>query len=198
MGRAKHRRPAQVWDHVLSNPPAFWPLVVVAWLLTHRRAILAAGGAAACRPLSGRPPPVDTTRLLRRAYAALDATPPELLDCEPFAPLRVVVGAYAPFEAFPERAVVAHRGERARLETAARGVRAREQSLEQLQARVGPACAVATNHACLGFTLFERVRGCRRAASSWRRRRRRCWRSAARWRRRRRSGARRWWRWRRR
>jgi hypothetical protein len=126
----------QVWDHVLTNPPAFLPHVALAYLLTSRRALLAAPSLGRCRALAARPPSLDANKLLRRAYHLVAATP----DClqpldQPFVPLPAA-GAYPPFRRFPARALDAQRAERARVRDEEAAVRDRARTLATLEARL--------------------------------------------------------------
>lgn len=126
----------QVWDHVLCNPPWFYPYVALSYLLSNRVAILRADAAGACPALQKRPASLDVTRLLRRAAMALETSPPDArMPEEPLRPLPA--GAeYAPFEGgYPPQALQAQRGDRARLLGQQTAIVERRRTLSELQVR---------------------------------------------------------------
>lgn len=133
----------QVWDHVLCNPPWFFPYVVLAYLLSTRVAFLRADSPATCAALSGRPHTLDVRRVLRRAAMALETTPADArLPEEPLRPLPPAPGAaaYAPFAGeFPPQALQAQRGERVRLLGQRTAIVERRRTLSELQVRRGSA-----------------------------------------------------------
>jgi hypothetical protein len=135
-----------VWDHVISSPPSFWPFVPIAYLIVHRRALLAAPTLAAASDavLSGRPHGLDVGGLLRRARLAHEATPPELAPPAPqvLMPLPPAA-AYAPFTAFPAAAVAAQGAARRRVADGAAGVLERQRTLDALEVRM-PALSLCT------------------------------------------------------
>jgi hypothetical protein len=123
----------QVWDHVISNDPHFWPLVVISYLRLHRRTLLAADSVLNCPALSSHPPPVDTNRLLRTAYSSLKETPVHLWPPSSFQPLHAPGGVYEPFKAYPTGALAVHRSDRRRMMDAAVGLRVRERTVAEME-----------------------------------------------------------------
>lgn len=124
----------QVWDHVLCNPPWFYPYVVLSYLLSSRVAILRADRPADCAALQSRPATMDAARLLRRAAMALETTPGDARM--PEEPLRgLPAGAqYTPFEGpYPPQALQAQRGDRVRLLGQRTAIVAQRRTLAEMQ-----------------------------------------------------------------
>ena len=141
----------QVWDHVLSNEPAFWPHIVLSYLTLHRRPLLAAATLARCRALVSRPPHLDANKLLRRAYHTFAMTPAALQPTErPFEALPKAV-AYPPFKEYPARALEVHRTERRRIADEEDAVRNREQTLVALQV-----CLHFPPQTCIFVLVYDR------------------------------------------
>eukprot|EP00892_Ulva_mutabilis_P009022 jgi/Ulvmu1/6492/UM003_0125.1 len=126
----------QVWDHVLCNPPWFYPYVVVSYLMSVRVAMLRADRPAACPVLRSRPATLNVTRLLRRAAMALETTPADArVPEEPLRPLPAGP-EYAPFDGgYPPQALQAQRGDRVRLLGQRTAIVERRRTLSELQDR---------------------------------------------------------------
>lgn len=123
-----------MWDHILCNPPWFFPYVVLSYLLSNRVALLRADSPADCSALAARPSTLNATKVLRRAAMALETTPADArLPEEPLRPLPAAE-AYAPFGApFPPQALQAQRGERLRLLGQRTAIMERRHTLAELQ-----------------------------------------------------------------
>jgi hypothetical protein len=144
----------QTWDHIVINPPHFYPYIILAYLLLHRVQLLGAACAAKCAPLATRAASLDVAKLLRRAALALETTPAERrLPQAPFAPL-AAGPTYPPFDAYPTHALEAHKCDRSRLLSLQSAVVERRRTLAELQVRRACWCthAGATWRSCLCAT----------------------------------------------
>lgn len=125
----------QVWDHIIINPPHFYPYIVLAYLLLNRVHLLRSHRAADCASLTTRVATMDVSKLLRRAALALETTPEERkLPEHPFVPLTQGT-SYAAFSAYPTHALEAQKCDRSRLLTLQGGVVERRKTLSELQVR---------------------------------------------------------------
>lgn len=125
----------QIWDHIIINPPHFYPYIVLAYLLLNRVHLLRSHRAADCAPLTTRVATLDVSKLLRRAALALETTPgDQKMPEQPFVPLEQGT-SYPAFNAYPTHALEAHQCDRSRLLTLQGGVVERRKTLSELQVR---------------------------------------------------------------
>jgi hypothetical protein len=130
----------QAWDHIIINPPHFYPYIVLAYLLLNRVHLLRAQRSADCAPLTTRVATLDVSKLLRRAALALETTPADRkLPEHPFVPL-AQGASYPPFNAYPTHALEAHQCDRSRLLALQGGVIERRKTLSELQVRFPQCC----------------------------------------------------------
>lgn len=123
----------QTWDHIVINPPHFYPYIVLAYLLLNRVHILRSRRSADCAPLSSRVATLDVSKLLRRAALALGTTPQDQrLPEQPFVPLSQGT-SYQAFREYPTHALEAHQCDRSRLLALQGGIVERRKTLSELQ-----------------------------------------------------------------
>ncbi|KAJ9531161.1 hypothetical protein QJQ45_000832 [Haematococcus lacustris] len=125
----------RLWDHCITEGPDFLPYFVIAYLIGLRSGLLQQKSPGALADFLGKPPPIDCSRLLQKAYRLRQHMPEALRPAgNSWSPLPPT-GNYPEFTSYPAAAVQLYVQERQRIAEAEDSLARRRRVVSELAVR---------------------------------------------------------------
>ncbi|KAJ9531736.1 hypothetical protein QJQ45_021880, partial [Haematococcus lacustris] len=125
----------RLWDHCITEGPDFLPYFVIAYMIGLRSGLLQRKSPGALADFLGKPPPIDCSRLLQKAYRLRQHTPEALRPAgNSWSPLPPT-GNYPEFTSYPAAAVQLYVQERQRIAEAEDDLARRRRVVSELAVR---------------------------------------------------------------